>query len=87
MCDMTDKSTLRELSSYNDIYAKKIYDAAMAGDKVALAVFKFTGKMLGQAMADVVALIKSRSIYYFWWLSKVRRNVLLEPTARKHLEK
>jgi glucokinase len=83
LCDMTDKSSLRDLS-YNDIYAKKIYDAAMAGDKVALAVFKFTGKMLGQAMADVVALLSPEAFVIFGGLAK-SGDVLLEPTA-KHLE-
>jgi glucokinase len=48
----TTESSLRKLEN---ITAKDIFDAAVNGDKIALEIFDFTGKILGQSLADAVA--------------------------------
>lgn len=50
---------------YNMLDSKMIYDAAKAGDKVALEVFEQTGYWLGQAMADTVHHISPEAIFLF----------------------
>ena len=47
----TDESLLRNIPT-EDITSKDVYDAAVAGDKLAQDVFEFTGNLLGEAFAD-----------------------------------
>ena len=44
----TEPSELRNLQ-IDDITSKEVYDAAMAGDKLAKEIFQYTGTILGQA--------------------------------------
>lgn len=83
LSDTTDASTLRDVN-YNDMNSKMIYEAAKSGDKIAINAFKFTGKLLGQAMADAVAYLSPEAFVLFGGLSQAG-ELLLEPT-KKHLE-
>lgn len=83
MADMTDKSKLREMC-FKDLTAKTIYEAALTGDKIAIAAFKQTGKLLGQAMADTVAYLSPEAFILFGGLAGAG-ELILEPT-KKHLE-
>lgn len=83
LADTTEKSTLRGIS-FNDLTSKNIYDAAMAGDKVAQSAFKNTGKILGQAMADAVAYLSPEAFVLFGGLAN-SGELIIEPT-RKYLE-
>jgi glucokinase len=78
-----DESILRDIS-YNDLTAKQIYEAAKNGDKIAINAFKFTGKMLGEALADAVALLSPEAIVIFGGLAQAG-EILFEPT-RKYME-
>lgn len=51
--------------SYKDLESKDIYDAAVAGDKIALEVFELTGKYLGQGLADTVHHLSPEAIFIF----------------------
>lgn len=51
--------------AFNVLDSKMIYDAAMAGDKIALEVFEITGKYLGQGMADTVHHLSPEAIFLF----------------------
>ncbi|TLX72419.1 ROK family protein [Labilibacter sediminis] len=51
--------------SFNELNSKMIYDAAEAGDKVALEVFELTGKYLGQGLADTVHHLSPEAIFLF----------------------
>jgi len=51
--------------SYNDLTSKMIYDAAVAGDDVALEVFKLTGYYLGQGIADTIHHLSPEAIFLF----------------------
>lgn len=65
----TEPSTLRDLQ-IEDITSKDVYDAAVAGDKLAKDVFEYTGTILGQAMADMVAFSSPQAIILFGGLAK-----------------
>ncbi|SMO52273.1 glucokinase [Saccharicrinis carchari] len=51
--------------SFLELDSKMIYDAAVAGDKVALEVFELTGKYLGQGLADTVHHLSPEAIFLF----------------------
>ncbi|HQG68506.1 MAG TPA: ROK family protein, partial [Paludibacteraceae bacterium] len=53
-----------------DITSKDVYDAAKEGDQVAIDIFNFTGKILGEAFADFVAFSSPEAIILFGGLSK-----------------
>jgi len=42
-----------------------IYEAAVAGDKIALEVFEKTGRWLGQGLADTVHHLSPEAIFLF----------------------
>ncbi len=51
--------------SFKELDSKMIFDAAEAGDKVALEVFELTGKYLGQGLADTVHVLSPEAIFLF----------------------
>ncbi|MCM1377213.1 MAG: ROK family protein [Clostridium sp.] len=73
----TEPSTLRNLE-IDDITSKDVYDAAVAGDKVAREIFEYTGKILGEAFADMVAFSSPQAIILFGGLAK-SGELLLRP--------
>lgn len=73
----SDPSTLRNLE-IDDITSKDVYDAAMAGDKLAKEIFEYTGKILGEAFADMIAFSSPQAIILFGGLAK-SGDLLLKP--------
>ena len=68
--EMSDEpSSLRSLDS---ISSKDVYDAAKEGDKMALKIFEFTGKMLGRSFADFVAFSAPEAIVLFGGLARAK---------------
>lgn len=68
--DMTDEpSVLRSLDS---ISSKDVYEAAKDGDKLALRIFEFTGKILGESFADFVAFSAPEAIVLFGGLARAK---------------
>ena len=72
-----DPSSLRNLE-IEDITSKDVYDAAVAGDKLAREIFEYTGKLLGDAFADFVAFSSPQAIILFGGLAK-SGDLLLKP--------
>lgn len=66
------------LRNREDITSKDIYDAAIAGDKMAQDIFKFTGKILGEMLADFVAFTSPQAIIIFGGLAK-SGDLLMKP--------
>jgi glucokinase len=62
-------SVLRNIS-LDDITSKDVFDAAVAGDKVAREIFEFTGNILGEAFADFIAFSSPEAIILFGGLAK-----------------
>jgi glucokinase len=77
----TISSSLRNLTT---ITSKNIYDAAVKGDFLALEIFEFTGKILGQSLADAIAITSPEAIILFGGLAQAGKFIF-EPT-RKYME-
>ncbi|MDE6578615.1 MAG: ROK family protein [Muribaculaceae bacterium] len=73
----TEPSTLRNLQ-IEDITSKDVYDAAVAGDKIAKDIFEYTGTLLGQAFADMVVFSSPQAIILFGGLAK-SGDLLMRP--------
>ena len=68
--EMSDEpSVLRDLDS---IASKDVYEAAKEGDKLALKIFEFTGKILGRSFADFVAFSSPEAIVLFGGLARAK---------------
>lgn len=73
----SEPSSLRSIN-IEDITSKDVYDAAIAGDKLAKEIFEYTGKILGEAFADMVAFSSPQAIILFGGLAK-SGELLLKP--------
>lgn len=78
------KNTTSSLRNLADISSKDIYDAAVNGDFLALEIFEFTGKILGQSLADAIAITSPEAIILFGGLAQAGKFIF-EPT-RKYME-
>ncbi len=56
-----------------------IFDAAQKGDKLCREIFDYTGTILGQVLADAVAITSPQAIIFFGGLAKAGA-LILEPT-------
>ena len=68
-----EPSVLRNLDS---IASKDVYDAAKEGDKLALKIFDFTGKILGRSFADFIAFSSPEAIVLFGGLARAKEFLL-----------
>ena len=64
-----EPSLLREIPA-EEIVSKDVYDAAVKGDKLALDIFEFTGRILGEALSDFNAFSSPEAIVLFGGLAK-----------------
>ena len=64
-----EPSLLRQIPN-NEITSKDVYEAAVAGDKMAQEIFEFTGHILGETFADFVAFSAPEAIILFGGLSR-----------------
>lgn len=69
---------------FNEMTAKIVAKAAEKGDMIAINTFKYTGKMLGEALANAVAITSPEAIFLFGGLAKAGA-LLFEPT-KDHME-
>ncbi len=72
------------LRSIEHITSKDIYDAAVKDDFLALEIFQFTGKILGQCLADAIAITSPEAIILFGGLAQAGKFIF-EPT-HKYME-
>ncbi|MBV4356080.1 ROK family protein [Pinibacter aurantiacus] len=68
----------------SEMDSKKVYDAAIKGDKIAKQVFEYTGKILGLALANAVMFSSPEAIILFGGLTKAG-DFILRPT-QEHME-
>lgn len=80
----TEPSILREMP-IDEITSKDVYDAAVAGDKLAHDVFEYTGKILGEALADFTVFSAPEAFILFGGLTK-SGELIMRP-LRDSLEK
>ncbi len=74
--ELTDEPSV--LRSLDTIASKDVYEAAKDGDKLALKIFEFTGKILGRSFADFIAFSAPEAIVLFGGLARAK-EFLLEP--------
>ena len=72
--ELTDEPSL--LRNLENITSKDVYEAAKDGDKLALKVFDFTGKMLGRSFADFIAFSSPEAIVLFGGLARAKEFLL-----------
>lgn len=77
--DMTDEPSL--LRSLDNISSKDVYEAAKEGDKLALKVFEFTGRILGEKLADFIEFSAPEAIVLFGGLARAK-EFLTEPIEK-----
>jgi glucokinase len=73
-----EASLLREAHT---ITSKSIHDAALLGDRIALQIFDYTANILGQTLADAVAITSPEAIILFGGLS-LAGDFILKPTQQ-----
>jgi glucokinase len=79
----TEPSLLRDVPA-DKLDSKSVYEAAIQGDKVALEIFEFTGKILGLALANAIMFSSPEAIILFGGLTKAG-DFILKPT-KEHME-
>lgn len=79
-----ENSTLRQLDPAK-IDSKAVYDCAIAGDPIAEEVYRFTGQILGEALANFIMFSSPEAIILFGGVIKAG-ELILKPT-REHMEK
>ena len=77
--EMSDEPSV--LRSLDKISSKDIYDAAKEGDKMALKLFDFTGRMLGEKLADFIEFSAPEAIVLFGGLAR-SKEFLTEPIVK-----
>jgi glucokinase len=78
------RATNSSLKGLEPLSARDIGEAAAEGDALALELFEYTGKILGQCLADIIAITSPQAIILFGGLANAG-DLLFEPT-RRHIE-
>ena len=78
----TDETVLREQAEA--LTAHRIHLAAEQGDEFALELFDYTGRILGEVLADVVAITSPEAIVFFGGLA--RSGALIMDPTRRYME-
>ena len=66
----TQPTLLRNVADIDHITSKDVFDAAEQGDAVAKQIFDYTGRLLGQKLADYVHFSSPEAIILFGGLTK-----------------
>lgn len=77
--EKTDEPSV--LRNQDKIASKDVYEAAKAGDGLALRIFDFTGDILGRTFADFIAFSSPEAIVLFGGLARAK-EFLLEPIEK-----
>ena len=84
LLENSKEDSLLRTADKENLDSKVVYDAAIKGDKLALQIFEFTGKILGLALANAVMFSSPEAIILFGGLTKAG-DLILKPT-REHME-
>ncbi len=80
ICNSTEPSELRKID-FDDLTSHRVFEAAQAGDRLALEAFEITGKILGRKLADSVAHTSPEAIILFGGLAAAG-ELIFKPTHR-----
>jgi glucokinase len=79
-----NKSLLRDYAK-EDIDSRVVYECAVKGDEIAKDVYAYTGKILGEALANFVMFSSPEAIILFGGMTKAG-DMIMKPT-KEHMEK
>ena len=85
LLEQTDEDSLLRNYKPEEINSKKVYDCAIQGDKIAAEVYRFTGQVLGEALANFIMFSSPEAIILFGGVIKAGDLIML-PT-KEHMEK
>ncbi len=83
--EKTDEYSLLRAIPLEKITSKDVFEAAQKGDTIAQEVFRYTGKLLGEAFANFAAFSAPEAIVLFGGLTKAG-DLLVNP-IRENMEK
>ncbi len=84
MAQFNDESLLKKYST-KEIDSRIVYECAVKGDVLAKKVYSYTGKILGEALANFVMFSSPEAIILFGGLTKAG-DMIMKPT-RENMEK
>jgi glucokinase len=84
MLDYSYSDSLLKKYKKEKITSEEIFEAAKAGDKIAIEAFDYTGKVLGMGLANAVAITSPEAIILFGGLS-LAGDYIFKPT-KKYME-
>ncbi len=84
LADATADSPLRDVPP-NELTAKTVFETAENGDAIAAGAFQRTGRILGEALADAVALFSPEAVVLFGGLTAAGNWIILP--IQEHMEK
>ncbi|MDB5251945.1 MAG: glucokinase [Flaviaesturariibacter sp.] len=79
-----EESLLRNFSD-KELDSKRIYDCAIQGDRIAAEVYRFTGQILGEALANFVMFSSPEAIILFGGV--INAGELIMAPTKLHMEK
>jgi len=85
LLEQGDKPSLLRNYQPDDIDSKIVYECAMKGDEIAKEVYRFTGQILGEALANFIMFSSPEAIILFGGVIKAGK-LLTNPT-KEHMEK
>ncbi len=83
LADSIEDSVFRSVT-FDELDAKMITEAALNGDPIALKAYEVSGRILGEALADTVAITSPEAIFLFGGLAKAG-ELIFNPT-HKYME-
>ncbi|MCW3109224.1 MAG: hypothetical protein JWQ09_3730 [Segetibacter sp.] len=85
MLQQSNEESLMRQYDFDEIDSLLVYECAIQGDKIAQEVYRFTGQLLGEALANFVMVTSPEAIVLFGGVIKAG-DLFLQP-AREHMEK
>lgn len=85
MLEQSNEDSLMRQYELNEINSEIVYECALKGDKIAREVYRFTGQILGEALANFVMVTSPEAIVLFGGVIKAG-DLFLQP-AQEHMEK
>lgn len=79
-----DEPSMLRNHTKEEIDSKMIYEAAIKGDKLAIEIYEYTGKVLGEALANFVMFSSPEAIVLFGGLTQAG-DLIMRP-VREHME-
>lgn len=80
LADHMSESKLRDIP-FNKLNSELVHKAAMEGDVIGIKTFEHSGRILGEALANVVTVTNPEAIFLFGGLAKAG-DFILKPTRK-----